>query len=243
MLQILKVRVGIHTSGTIDREFEDWVRYCFEVGYDASEAEADIDPRFETIEPVLLATRLNRLFLKPAFLAERYSDVDLAKGIWFIFGIASEYVRVALDPVVPVQLQQQWVSSLKSFYRDLLDRVCNDGGRRPDEDMYDTGRHTRPGCTNLDGAVYMIWDVNGLEGAAMSPGEGHLVDPIFGVLESTLDLRCSTCVISGLHGLNHLQEYHADRVTKIISKFLTRRRGIPAWMKSYAECAACGTCQ
>ncbi len=223
-----------------DELFDEWVRYCFESGFDAANGDADEDPRFETIEPVLLARRLNRLFLKPAFLAERFSDVDLARAIWFIFGIDSEYMRIARDPAVPIQLQQQWVSSLKCFYRDLLDRVCNNGGRRPDEDMYDSGRHDRPGFTDLDGAVYMIWDMDGVGWLA---GEAHLVDPIFGVLESTLDLRCSTCVISGLHGLNHLQDDHPDRVSGIVSRFLARRRGMPDWMRSYAECAARGECQ
>jgi hypothetical protein len=72
------------------------------------------------------------------------------------------------------------------------------------------------GLKELDDAVGMMWDMGSLEGAAMFPGEEHLVDPIFSALGTARRCRSKSCQGSALHGLGHLERYHPDRVHALI---------------------------
>jgi hypothetical protein len=214
-------------------DFDIRVDYCFREGYNAfhhgaSESSPDLDP-------VTLAVYLARLFEKPGFVTQRYSDEQIANAIWYICGVGSCYFHEARDKVVPQEVQVRWVRALATFYSDLLDQVCNEHGACPDVELIDS----RP----VDMAVFMIWDMDCLQGAAMFPGYEHLVDPIFSVLESVLTLRTSSCLASALHGLGHLQMNHARRVAKIIGRFNARRRDIPDWPRDYAQQAKSGSVQ
>ncbi len=71
----------------------------------------------------------------------------------------------------------------------------------------------------------------------------HLVEPGFGVLETVLaKCRTSSCLMSALHGLGHIQMENPRRVEQIIDEFLSKRQ-IPMWLHEYAMSARKGAVQ
>jgi hypothetical protein len=96
--------------------------------------------------------------------------------------------------------------------------------------------------SRLEGAVYMIWDMDCVEGAAMWEQFDYLVDTCFDVLAVALDCRSGACRVSALHGLGHLAMYHPQRVEQIVDSFM-RKRNIPQWLREYGEAARAGYVQ
>lgn len=226
--------------------FDEWVEYCFTQGprdFAASGAgwsEEDIDPfeegvnAFERLDPRVLAEYIIRLFRSPAFLADRYAADQIGDGVWFLFGVGSCHFHDVRSDAVPPALQVDCIASVATLYTDLFDRVCCKYGTEPD------GKHE----DRIDGSVYMIWDMDCIEGAAMFPDEyPRLVEPTFGVLESVLaQCRMSTCLHSALHGLGHLRAHHPERVERIIDHFVANRT-MPQWIRDYARDARTGCIQ
>lgn len=229
--------------------FEDWVEYCFTLGYgdfhagpklsDYEQVEARLR-RFVELPPALLAKYVIRLFRDPAFIAERYRDDRIGDATWFLFGIPSEYFRALRTDAVSHQRQSTCISTVTALYTELYDRVCCERGADPGGD-YTNDR-------GVDGAVYMIWDMDSIEGAILSAEETpHLVEPCFAVLETALmKCRTSSCQKSALHGLGHVRMHHqnrnsalAGRAREIIERFLTTRRPV-AWLRKHAEAAMVG---
>jgi hypothetical protein len=214
--------------------FEDWREYCFTHGYadfhghNDEAGIAEREERFSRVPPRVLAEYLIRLFEDSRFLRETYTAQQLADGTWFIFGLGSEYFHEVRDPGVPAELQARVYRAMPTMYLEVYDRLCNDQGRSS-EDLSDAAA--------LDIAVYMIWDMDCVEGAVMFPENSpHLVEPGFGVLQTVLD-RCSTgaCLKGALHALGHLEMYHPERVRTMVDGFLERRRDrLPAWVVEYA---------
>ena len=206
-------------------------------GYCAAEARLE---RFTSIDPPLLANYIVRLFRAPAFLADKYTDDQIAGATWFMFGVASEYFASVRAKCVPHHRQTECVSAVTTLYTELFDRVCGKRGSDPDTDYRDT--------IEVDGAVYMVWDMDYIDGAILFDDENpHLVDPAFAVLRTILErCRTSACLVSALHGLGHVRMYHeehnrslARRAAELIDRFLAERRPIH-WLREYAEAAKAG---
>ncbi|MCA9277545.1 MAG: hypothetical protein H6815_02005 [Phycisphaeraceae bacterium] len=228
--------------------FEEWVEYCFTQGYaDFSGYSEDIDTpaadvreiRFHRIHDETLTDYLIRLFVAPEFIADRYTDDQIADATWFLFGIASSYLHHVRESIVPVEKQITCLRAVASMYLNLYDKVCGDRGRSPDIDLTSlTGNYSH---TKIDGAVYMIWDMDCISSPFTFPKEfPHLVDPGFEVLSIILqECKLSTCHISALHGLGHEHYKYPDRCEAIIDQFLSTRR-IPEWVREYALLARVG---
>lgn len=180
----------------------------------------------------ILAGYLARLFENPEFLETEYSSEQLDNGFSFIFGIESEYCRVAREPEVPVDVQMRWVLAIKTLYTRLFTRVCSPHLSHLDE----------YGSAPVNGAVYMLWDMDCLEGAAMFPehNKGVLVEPVFDVLTHALSLSHPACQESALHGLSHLHWVHGDRVERIVSEYLEQGRAARPELIDYARAARTG---
>lgn len=229
--------------------FEEWVEYCFTNAcadwedYMSEEASHRYD-RLGSLESGMLVSYLTTLFESPAFLADRYTPDSIAKAMWFIFSTRSEYFKqVRLDPINPEE-QIRCIRSVATLYTDLLDRVCGDWGRDPDADLRERSK--------IDEAVYMIWDMDNLEGTLMFPEyHPHLVDPGLFVLETVLrKCRTSACLVSALHGIGHcVGQAHSSGHRELMGRLqrlvdgLVFSRELPAWLLEYAGAAHDGYVQ
>lgn len=223
--------------------YDEWADYSFTRGYadfasvdDTDDERIERFERFVNIASPVLAGYIVRLFQSPEFLANRYTDNQIGNAVHFLFGTASEYFHKVRESSVEPALQVECYQSVETLYLRLFDRVCCNRGRNPDDR-----------CENgVDGAVFMIWDMDCIEGAAMFEQEGNfLTEPCLDVLEAVLHCsRTSTCQASALHGLGHLYSHFegvgkdptnppARRVRRAIDTFLNRQ-DMPDWLREYA---------
>lgn len=227
--------------------FEEWVEYCFihrghmwHSGDD--DAVPDPNQRFDRLG-LQLVTYLTRLLECPGFLAERYTPDQIAKAMWFIFSSSWYIDEVRFRCRVPDD-QIRCIRSVATLYTDLLDRVCGDWGRDPDTDLRDS--------SDIDGAVYMIWDMNNLEGTVMFPEKHpHLLEPGLFVLETVLrKCRTSACLVSALHGIGHCCGHARSngnrelmaRLQSLVDGLVSSRE-LPAWLLEYSGAARDGYVQ
>jgi hypothetical protein len=229
--------------------FDEWVEYCFTRGEREFRDDPDLpamsDPRasnrFHCMAPIVMAEYFIKLFESPGFVAERYTDDQVADGVWFIFGVSSGYFHDVFSEPVPEALQVRCMSSVLTMYTDLFDRVCCKHGADPEGPYADT--------LKVDGAVYMIWDMDCFEAPLYHPEKWpHLIDPAFAVLGGILaKCQTSSCLVSALHGLGHIRDHYPQRVKPIINRFLRHRhigrRRIRSWLEVYAETAKNGCVQ
>ncbi len=219
-------------------EYGDWLENCWTRGrVEFQSGPSEVGEKAETLPAPVLAEYLVRMFGRAGDLRGRYSRDQLAEGTWFLFGIASGYFGTIREPEVPARLQAEVYAGMFRLYAEVYDHLCNGDGTSPD-DCSDTDP--------LDIAVYMIWDMDCVEGAIMFPEQTpHLVEPGFATLEAVLR-RCRTpsCLKSAMHGLGHLQPYHQERVAALIADLLDQRaRSLPQWLNDYALAAMKGMVQ
>ncbi len=98
---------------------------------------------------------------------------------------------------VSSDLQVRWMLSVITLYKDLFDQVCGCRGTDPHSNLTETSK--------VDGAVYMIWDMGGIEGSLCAEDTPDLAEAGISVLETVLrECRTSACLISALHGIGHV---------------------------------------
>ena len=220
---------------SVSPSYEEWIEFCFKDGYAWFNGKREVNPKFEIDNPVLVTEYLTRLFENPAFIAQRYDRHEIAEAIWFIFGVGSGYCSDMREPMVPPEKQIKCIHTVGIFYQNLLDKICNRDGTMADVDVTNTD--------DVDKAVYMIWDMDGLECGAMERKYAYLASPILSVLDSILSLRTSTCLKSALHGLGHIASCHPENVSRIVNDFLHKQNDSPEWLRQYARQARKGVIQ
>ncbi len=221
--------------------FSDWVEYCFTLGVIDSKEELNGDDEVEyrrscyvyNLNTSTLVEYIVRLFDAPEFIAGRYSRDQIASGIQFLFGHDSDYFPTIHEAQLERGARADCMRAVETLYLRLLDRVCCNGRR----DLWAEFIESEP----LDRAVFMIWDMGGIETFVMSADDrSPLVQTGFGVLESILrSCDTSTCMSSALHGLGHMHNRHPQRCKRIIDAFLASRE-IPPWLREYAGEAQAG---
>lgn len=211
-------------------QFEDWVKHCFDHPVKKPEWYwgDDEDLEFLTPDPTTLAHHLTRLFESPRFLLEDYSKEQVEQGLYYIFGVGSEFIKVARESPDRELLKRMYLS-IRTLYSELWSKYCTDHLSHLD-------RGQQP-SSPLNMTCYMLWDLAGLAGPAMFPGEEFLVDPIFEVLEFALGLDSMACQESALHGLGHLKNHHEARVRRIIDEYLERNPDLDPDLEEYALAA------
>lgn len=232
--------------------FDQWVHYCFTGGrsgftvhYDDPFEEAGaLDAWICGIDGVLLTEYLTRLFESPQIIDERYSDDQIEHGISFIFGSESGFLFDVRTKKIPEALQIRCIRSIAVLYTDLFDQICGQRGMRPDIDLRDTDE--------IDGRVYMIWDMDNIEGTLLFPDVApHLVEPAIEVLDTALNrCRTSACRVSALHGIGHvictsdtgMRASIATRLRSMVDEFLATKHP-PEWLSEYAGLARQGYVQ
>src|SRR6476619_7507169 len=111
-------------SGSVP-EFEEWIHYCFTQGHPDFMGESGDDQevvwarqeRFG-MDPITLNRYMTRLFRSPAFIADRYTDEQIARAIWFLFGVGSGYISTVLRPPVSPEMQIECVGAVATMYTD-----------------------------------------------------------------------------------------------------------------------------
>jgi hypothetical protein len=218
--------------------FQEWAEYCFTLGqedfrrYSTDDEAESRSQRFHELDDRTTVEYLTRLFEAPEWIADKYTDQQIADGTWFIFGVGSDYLT-SRTGVPPDDAVRCW-RAISNLYVQLFDRVCGRRGTDPDAKL----------DLRVDTAVYMIWDMGHLELSAMFPENApHLFEPAIQILETAL-FRCRTaaCRQSALHGLGHVAGTHEGkdhpevvaRVLGMIDSFL-QRTDVPAWLREYAE--------
>lgn len=234
--------------------FEEWVEYCFVHGQrdfngtskDDPEAIQQLEKRFVLMDRAVVVGYLTRLFESPSFIADRYTDDQIADATWFLFGEGSQFTSFK-GANVAEDAQARCVRAVATLYTDLFDRVCGQRGT----DL-NTAFHGQRG---IDCAVYMIWDMGGLEFTVMFPDSPpHLIEPGISVLETVLT-KChsSACLASALHGIGHViginiggnsasEQAKLDRFRGMVDSFLETRE-VPDWLRTYACDARTGNIQ
>ncbi|UYV14138.1 MAG: hypothetical protein NCW75_07555 [Phycisphaera sp.] len=216
--------------------YEGWIEYAFTRGY-AEFMHPQAGPRganpYLEPEPATVARYMHRFCGEPPELETMFSDDQIGDGVWFLFGVGSgswEDIRFSgIDPA----MQARCVASVANLYTRCFDRLCCGHGTDPDQNFVDD--------LHLDGAVYMIWDMDQLQYLVHPIGElPHLAEPGLKVLETILHTcRTSTCLHSALHGLGHLHGELTPRIRTIIDGFLHARTP-PPHLVEYARAARSG---
>lgn len=216
--------------------FEEWVGIItsFESGDDRW---SDRDELF-SIPPRVITQYLTRLLTNAHALCAHMNSPQIEQMIWFFNGVRSSYWHDVRSTTVPKEDQAAAVRALGNFYRAFLDPFFNTAkGLTYDPATWspsDSGGEAA-------GAVYMMWDMDCLEGAAMFRGEEHLVDPIFEVLGTALRCETAPCHWSALHGLGHLETYHPARVHAEIDWALNQPGHLNKLLREYAHQARTGS--
>lgn len=196
--------------------FEEWVQAISTI--DSAEAARDLNDRFQNLRSRTVALYLRRLLSEAPIRLSGISSNHLDQMIWFVLGPGSCYWFKVRRRFVPPEEQVEAVLALCAFYRDFLDPFFASEGDQ----------------TQAARGVYMMWDMDCLEGAAMFPGEEHLVEPIFAALATALRCRTKPCQQSALHGLGHLARHHPERVQAEIDWALNEPGHLHSSLARYA---------
>lgn len=186
----------------------------FDCWYDAIQLEIDFDPARN-------CEYLTLLFCDPLELANRYSDLQLEQGFWwmqksFNDGSAADVLWTAS---LSVQRRSAMVEAMYFLYADLFS------------------------ARKLGNAHHMWWE--NLAKGIPSQGGGpkywadrqHLENTMFKTMGRLLELESESCRIDALHGLNHLT--HPGKA-QLIGDYLANRTGLDETHRVYAEKAITG---
>ena len=218
--------------------FESWVDYCFTSGGADRRVNARTlaqDAPFQLLSPNERTTFLIRLFESPEFVAAKFTREQIADGVWAIFGMGIASFEHVRDAQVPKTEQARCYRAIANVYRTLFDPLCRDAS---DREVSMRSINADP----LECAIYMIWDMNCVEVAAMSDEFSYLVESCFQVLQTALGCNSAACKISALHGLGHLAAYHPKRVAQMAGS-AAKNKSLPKWICEYAEQASEGGVQ
>ncbi len=211
--------------------FEEWIEWCRRDRTSQGD-EDDIDPNGAGAE--LLCSYLTRLFASPtSFLASADSaeascvvrNVLWGMNRWSLYGM--------LRTNAPMPVQVACVKGIARFYVEYLDGICNDCGRRPDDDLTHLG--------GVDQDVYMIPDSSGGVDSLISDSVAQpLRQAMWDAFEVVLQrCRTSSCQISALHAIGERlpqisNTREAVQLNQLLDEYL-RRDAIPSWLRTYAQ--------
>ena len=204
--------------------FEEWFSEIST--FDTNDEMCSSDLGHVELPPSVIATYLEKLLIEAPVLCNDILPRRLGYMIYFFQGRASEYWVDVLGDGVSNEQQVLTVRALEPFYTKFLDPYFLD----PNRGHLEEARN----------AVYMMWDLDCIEGAAMFPGREHLVGPILDVLSAALRCKSFECQQSALHGLGHLEAHHPQRVHLEIDRALKKKGHLKPALLNYAHDARKG---
>lgn len=189
--------------------FQEWLEYSFNRPVPQERAEAwywleddyEIDDRSRTIYVI-------ELFENPSVLIDRYSEPQIAQGLWYICSAAcSNHMCEFSCSATPSEVRKQAVLSLLNLYKYLFVPLT-------DKDGFDNGtRHCNTVC-------FMLWDIDSLWPPKEEPAKSDFWKDASYVLERAIRLPSVTVQMSALHGLGHLRSAYTQDSIDIIQQFL-----------------------
>lgn len=252
--------------------FDDWLDYVFNRPIAEAEDDGDAwywqkdgegnDLAWWVPEANVIADYLIRMMESPAMLMTKFSEMQIAQGLWFIFSCCSnptegfdeegyewftteEYDHNAINYVLRVMhesvhhsVQERLIRSIFILYRDLFAPNCSNWfGLRRDPPLPDDPEFVQP----LDGVCWMLWDLNGVYQLLAIPRLHYLVEPGFAVLSQILRLNSAQCQAAALHALGHLQPSFPDRVAAMIDDYVAQSVDLHPNLVRYAADAKAGS--
>lgn len=183
--------------------FEDWVRHCFSSTTPDWYWQDDA-PEYHAA-PAEVAGYLAWLCREALRHLADYADNQLTIGLWYVFGVASCFVDQAGN--AGIQKKHDLCQAVPSLYADFLATRCSNTGELE---------------TDLDTAVYMMWDMGQLTVIPQAELLGGF-DVSLTALETILfDTRNTTCQLSALHALfDHRSRIPDDRYRAIVERVVS----------------------
>jgi hypothetical protein len=180
-------------------------------------------------EPAECVRLLGGLLEQPASQLARYSDGQLARGLWFLVDNAcSSYALALLAPEVEVHARLRCIEAVPRLFREVFQARC-----RPLLSHLDT-----QGESPLNTTCYMWWDLFPSWGVP-----GRDVDTaLLAAMTAILEIDSLACQESALHGLGHWRASHPQRVEEAIDRYLKRAHP-PDELRRYAVSAREGCIQ
>lgn len=225
--------------------YEEWERYCFTQG-EADFAECaeddmayDRHEHFTTFDSATLIEFLVRLFADESHIIERYTTRQLADGIRFVFGYGSESMFEFVYADASAKDIKRRFRAVGDLYERVFERVCLVDWTPMSDDSGGAGSQADDA---IDSAVYMIWDMGGIE-LALCNSTHLVVDASYALLDRILR-RCTkpACLYSALHALGHEVGGGGLRARRRIDRFL-EVPGLPNHVVEYARSARTGSIQ
>ncbi len=162
-------------------------------------------------------------------------DASLARAIEALFaGSLVDLAYLVRNGAMPLDIRLEALRSIASFYRDTLDTRVGDA-------LQSTGYAA---ASQLQGTVFMIWDVSPL---TYWPESGHAaaasrcIAETFGTV--LRECRSPACIESALHGLGHLFNSNPEVVRAVVADWLRDGPDVDQVLLDYATCAAQGMVQ
>jgi hypothetical protein len=217
-----------------DLTFGQWLKYVFD--HDDRDWHFQMDARFwnESANPALTLQYVTRLFENMHSATRRYSDQQIADGLWFLASTScSEHLLLLYDARAAWGQRERGLNAIYLLYANLFAKRCTP--HLSHLDRTSTPAHVNP----LNAPCYMWWDLDWTypsreatrqEASALSL---HLMRQI-------LALPSVACQESALHGLGHWHYGYPKAVEAIIDAYLKRETTLSPELKAYALAARGG---
>lgn len=211
---------------------EEWLHRLVDAAraFDVGELAADGDaPLYDG--PTEVAARITWLCQNLHRHRAGYGDEKLGRALWYLMGVG----RQAWMDVhrAPPEAGVAAVRSLSVLYREVFATLPFPADGSRDTEGW------------LEGAGYMLWDMDG--GLCLLPSGRvpHLTAAALDVLSGALALDAPLCWYSALHGLGHNARGGKNaRVVALIDGFVAARRGrLTPFFERYAAAARVGYVQ
>jgi hypothetical protein len=220
----------------MDMTYKEWTDFIFDHPAEADgwwwKEPEDDRMDFEDLFPQLALEYMTRLFEHPASLIDRFSHVQIDRGLAFLVSNScSNYMFVITDADLPLADRVRCIAAMFPLYRDLMAPIYGN--------VLSAGSSTSDPLRPTF-ACYMWWDVIPLHGGMERPDIDEITEAVMEVFKQTLTLDAEAVLESALHGLGHWHLYVPSKTEPIVENFLIRRTEVSARLKGYAQAAARG---
>jgi hypothetical protein len=176
-------------------------------------------------DPIHALDLLTRLFETPSGLG-RYTNPQVAKGLWFLFdSTCSGYMELLRNPQLPLPSRLRCIAAIFTLNRDLFAVRC-----APEID--DPNEHS------LSTTCHMLWDLS--EALEPNPDNPAIDQACMETLTKILEIKHPVCQQSALHGLGHWAGSYPTRIEEIVDAFLSRGSQLHPKVKDFAIKARSG---
>jgi hypothetical protein len=157
----------------------------------------------------------------------RYSDAEVADGLYYIFNNAcSDIPNDVRDADIPIETKLEAIRSIKTLYKDCFEVRCSPVLSHLNEKAE----------SPLWFICYMFWDITPLSYWPHQEHQTGYYEAVLDVLQFALTCSNIACIESGLHGLGHFSYYPlSERLTTITTNFINNHPHLRPELLDYAR--------